>query len=191
MKRKYLIKKDPAKEGQDNWIIMNSEQFLEWKKTPEGQLRYYNLGRLDACDEDDYIIYMECDEETRTQWKKESDKQRYTRECMKKANIEVLSYHAMTFGDEEMNGEETLWDQSTDIESEVIRTMEYEALHHALESLNERDREIIEAYFLCDNPLTEKELSAVWGIPQTTLRSRKKAALARLRKILEKKFVQI
>lgn len=190
MKRKYLIKKDPAREGQDNWIIMNTEQFLAWKKTPEGQLRYNNLGRLDACDEDDYIIYMECDEATRVQWKKECDRQKYNRECMKKSGIEIISYHAMTFGDGDICGEEILLDDTVNVEDEAIRAVEYEVLHRAIASLEEQDRRIIECFFLSDVLLSEKELSVKFGIPQTTLRSRKQAALNRLRKILEKKFVQ-
>ena len=37
MKKIYLVKKDPAKEGQDNWITMNGYEFAMFMKTPKGQ----------------------------------------------------------------------------------------------------------------------------------------------------------
>lgn len=189
MKRKYLVKKDSAKNGQDNWIIMNNEQFLAWKTTPEGQLRYSNFGRLDACDRDDYIIYMECDKETRTQWKKESDRQKYNIECEKKTKYRVISYHVVMSGDEEVNGEEILRDSTVNVEDETIWKIELETLHRAIASLKEKDRMLIEYFFLADDPSSETELSNQLGVALSTLHSRKKAALGRLKKILEKEFV--
>lgn len=64
MKKIYLVKKDPAAEGQDNWITMNGYEFAMFMKTPEGQARKDNFGQLDACSEDDNIIVMEAYLET-------------------------------------------------------------------------------------------------------------------------------
>ena len=47
-------------ESNDNWIEMNSFEFEQFIHTPEGHERRYNFGRLDACSEDDAIIYIEC-----------------------------------------------------------------------------------------------------------------------------------
>ena len=181
MKRKYLIKKDPAKEGQDNWIIMNTEQFLEWKKTPEGQLRYNNLGRLDACDEDDYIIYMECDEATRTSWKKDADHSRYNRCWKANSGIEVLSYNAMTFDDEDVNGEETLPDPSVNIEEEIIRAFESELFHKALSVLTDKERELLDYLYLSKKPISERALGKLYGISHVAITKRKEKIFEKIR----------
>ena len=191
MERKYLIKKDPAKEGQDNWIIMNTEQFMAWKNTPEGQLRYMNLGRLDACDEDDYIIYMECDESTRTSWKKEYDHKRYNRLCKANADIEVLSYNAMASDDEGINGEETLPDNSVNIEEEVLRAFESELFHKALSMLTDAERELLEFLYLSETPITERALGKIYGISHVAVMKRKEKIFKKIRRYFQNCGYQI
>ena len=61
MRKVFYVKKNPTMPmSNDNWIEMNSFEFEQFIHTPEGHERRYNFGRLDACSEDDAIIYIEC-----------------------------------------------------------------------------------------------------------------------------------
>ena len=57
MRKIYLVKKNPEQPADgNNWIVMNSFEFMNFVKTPEGQKRKACFGQLDACSVDDVII---------------------------------------------------------------------------------------------------------------------------------------
>ena len=59
MRKIYLVKKNPEQPaGGNNWIVMNSFEFMNFVKTPEGQKRKACFGQLDACSVDDVIITL-------------------------------------------------------------------------------------------------------------------------------------
>ena len=65
MRKIYLVKKNPEQPADgNNWIVMNSFEFMNFVKTPEGQKRKACFGQLDACSVDDVIIIAECGAET-------------------------------------------------------------------------------------------------------------------------------
>ena len=49
MKKIFLVKKDPEREGKDNWIIMEGKEFSDFIRSEEGQRRNGVFGRLEAC----------------------------------------------------------------------------------------------------------------------------------------------
>ena len=57
MKRTFLVKKDPTKDSQDNWLIMNYAQYAQWRKTDEGRSREILFGKFEACSDDDTVIF--------------------------------------------------------------------------------------------------------------------------------------
>jgi hypothetical protein len=57
MRKIYLVKKNPELPADgNNWIVMNSFEFMNFVKTPDGQKRKACFGQLDACSVDDVII---------------------------------------------------------------------------------------------------------------------------------------
>lgn len=72
MRKIYLVKKNPELPADgNNWIVMNSIEFMNFVKTPDGQKRKACFGQLDACSVDDVIIIAECGTETAKQWRSE------------------------------------------------------------------------------------------------------------------------
>ena len=80
MRRKYLIKKDPAIEAKDNWLVMTYRQYKAWLNTPEGKSRELTLGVLKGCCDGDVEYHIECDEQTAKKWKKDQNHSDYLRQ---------------------------------------------------------------------------------------------------------------
>lgn len=54
MRKIYLVKKNPELPADgNNWLVMNSFEFMNFIQTPEGQKRRDRFGQLDACSVDD------------------------------------------------------------------------------------------------------------------------------------------
>ncbi len=79
MKRTFLVKKDPTIEAQDNWLIMDYRQYAAWRETDEGRNREIVFGKLEACSDDDTVIFMECSEEASKELKKDCHRKQYIR----------------------------------------------------------------------------------------------------------------
>lgn len=72
MRKIYLVKKNPELPADgNNWIVMNSFEFMNFVKTPDGQKRKACFGQLDACSLDDVIIIAECGADTAKKWRSE------------------------------------------------------------------------------------------------------------------------
>lgn len=95
----------------------------------------------------------------------------------------VLSIDA--FGDEKQPSTKTLCNSSErSVEEQVLDHLDIEKLYLGLEILSENEREIIQAIFF--EGKSERTFSKESGIPQSTINYRKKKALGRLKKFLEK-----
>jgi RNA polymerase sigma factor (sigma-70 family) len=91
-------------------------------------------------------------------------------------------YNAMdtnkTLGVEAMHDAE-----SKSVEQTVIDILVSEELHRCLNLLPDTERELIDALFF--GGMTEREFSAVSGIPQQTIHSRKMRIIAKLKKFFK------
>ena len=188
MKKIYLVKKDPAAEGQDNWITMNGYEFAMFMKTPEGQARKDNFGQLDACSEDDNIIVMECGAEKAKEWRADKDRRDYLKECENASGFITFSYSAIYSEEGEISGEDMLPDDSCDIEEEIVHKMLLQEMRKAISSLTAEEIELINALFLDENPLTEGEFAALHNEKRSTVNSRKYAVLRKLKNIMGEVF---
>jgi FixJ family two-component response regulator len=62
--------------------------------------------------------------------------------------------------------------------------MDLQALHEALKNLTPKEYDLIYKLYLSPNPMTERQISALAGIPQQTINCRRQAVLRKLRKFL-------
>lgn len=92
----------------------------------------------------------------------------------------VLSYDALDA--EGRLGNEML-SHSADTQDLVAAHIMYERLHQCLALLPSSERELLFAIYF--DELSEHELHAKSGVPQTTISYRKRKALAHLKKLLE------
>ena len=88
-----------------------------------------------------------------------------------------------TYG-ETLQSAEAVPDPDSEFEERLIGKMD---LERALLSLDPDKRRILEALYLSDDPVSERELARRTGIPQKTLNTRKRAALLSLRRKLAQK----
>lgn len=91
MRKIYLVKKNPELPADgNNWLVMNSFEFMNFIQTPEGQKRRDRFGQLDACSVDDVIIIAECGAETAKQWRSEKDRHNYLASIEKQSGMTVF-----------------------------------------------------------------------------------------------------
>lgn len=144
MRKIYLVKKNPELPADgNNWLVMNSFEFMNFIQTPEGQKRRDRFGQLDACSVDDVIIIAECGTETAKQWRSEKDRHDYLASVEKQSGVTVFSYNMQTTTEDELSGEEILTDKGCDVAGEVIEKLYLMELQNALSQLNEKERQII------------------------------------------------
>lgn len=185
MKKTYLVKKDPAKEGPENWIIMNGYEFAQFMKTPEGISRRKNFGQLDSCGSGDEILVVECGAPTAKKLRSEKDSHDYLKECEIDSGYKTFSYSSVCTDDEGASGEEMLPDKNCDVESSVINRVFQKDMREAVKNLDGLHRTIINCYFFEKPLMTEKELSKKLGMSQQLLHYHKKVALKILKRLLE------
>lgn len=182
MRKIYLVKKNPEQPADgNNWIVMNSFEFMNFVKTPEGQKRRECFGQLDACSVDDVIIIAECGTETAKQWRSEKDRHDYLASIEKQSGMTVFSYNTQTTAEDEMSGEELLADNQCDVVEEVLRRFQKAHIQETLTALLPEERDLIESLILSDFPMTEREYAKKVGKTQSTIHCQKAAILKRLK----------
>lgn len=185
MKKIYLIKKDvnkPAVEG--NWIEMNSYEFALFMKTLEGQSRKKNFAQIDACGCDDCIIVAECGEEMAKEMRAEKDAHDYLVDIEKKAGYTIFSYNQQESSEDELTGEEILEDSTVNVENEAVMNSLITLMKDGLKTLSDSEFHLIVKLYLIDNPISAKQYSKKYNIPETTVHCRKQNILKKLRKFI-------
>ena len=157
MKRTFLVKKDLTGDGQDNWLIMSYGQYAEWRKTEEGRNREIEFGKLEACSDDDTVIFMECSEEASKELKKDCHRKQYIRNREAETPFQVMSYSSMTFQELEIYGEDVLEDTECNVEESVMQRMDIERVRAALKELTTEERAIIQDFFFTESTVPVKE----------------------------------
>ena len=172
----------------DNWIEMNSFEFEQFVHTPEGRERRYNFGRLDACSEDDAIIYIECGVEKAKEWESEINRRKYIQKVKKACDVTVCSYSTLISDDypfETYSGEQYLEDTDYDLEEIVMKKLDLERLHDALKTLSQEQMDLICALYLRDEPMSVSQYASVLGISKNAVQCRKNVVLKKLRKFMD------
>lgn len=186
MKTTYLVKKNANLPGtENNWIVMNSDEFETFKQTPEGAQRAKYLYQLDRCSEDDIVIYAEVDQETSARWRSDENHRDYISRENKKIGYKVFSYHGITLEQDELDGEDILKDEACDVETEALKNIAIAELHAAIAKLSVSDQKLIHLFYLTEHPMSFREYEAITGIPNQTIHYRKNRAYMRLKKLME------
>lgn len=191
MRKIYLVKKNPELPADgNNWLVMNSFEFMNFIQTPEGQKRRDRFGQLDACSVDDVIIIAECGTETAKQWRSEKDRHDYLVSIENQSGITVFSYNTQTTTEDDMlsHPKDTHWYpvfyvmantgmrvgeitglrwSDIDLKKGIIR------VNHTLVYYNHRDEK--GCYFSINTPKTkagEREIPMTEGVKQAFLMER-------------------
>ena len=185
MRRKYLIKKDPAIEAKDNWLVMTYRQYKAWLNTPEGKSRELTLGVLKGCCDGDVEYHIECDEQTAKKWKKDQNHSDYLRQIWFESGYELISYNVSpVIDDEEMTGEELLEDDTCDVAEEVMMKCMKEELRMALKELDADEMAVIYNEYYAEDKRSEEAMAKLLEKTRDQIRYLKKTSLQKLRSIL-------
>lgn len=156
MRKIYLVKKNPEQPADgNNWIVMNSFEFMNFVKTPDGQKRKACFGQLDACSVDDVIIIAECGAETAKQWRSEKDRHDYLVSIENQSGMTVFSYNTQTTTEDDMSGEELLVDQDCSVIDAILKKEEKSTLYAAVAKLSPAEINLMTSLYLCDDPICE------------------------------------
>ena len=78
-----------------------------------------------------------------------------------------------------------LIDKSMDVEADIIKLIEKDALYTALSKLNSIDKKIIYYQYLSEKSLTQRQISEILNISENAVKQRTKYIKSKLRKFLE------
>ncbi|MBQ8731472.1 MAG: hypothetical protein IJY82_01400 [Oscillospiraceae bacterium] len=127
-------------------------------------------------------VYVEVPSEQVKAIRKDERHKQYLSDCRNASGFIVVSIYDTELCREDCSsGEELIADDNCDIENEVLHNMNLEKLRKALRTLSKEEMLLINALFLSDEPVTEKELAEVFGISQQAIHKRKKAVLLKLK----------
>ena len=179
MKKIFLVKKNPEQpNSQDNWIIMNGAEFISFLRTPDGNRRKDMFARLEPMDSDECIYYAECDPKTKAEWEAASHRYKYLMSIIKKLAIEFYSLDFMKAGENTKSGEEMLVDERSITDANLIK----------VDELQPNEQELIRILFFSNEPVTDREAAARYGISPQLLLYRKRLILEKLRKKLKREY---
>lgn len=185
MRKEYWIKKDLTKDAQDNWLKLNSYEFVQFKNTPEGIIREKNVVLVPYGEPDDTELYMEVDDITAVEWRSINNHSCYACKCKEKSGIEVFSYHAALDPDaDSLSGEELLEDMECNVEEDAIKSVMICEMCKAIKKLPVDDQQLIYYLYLKKERMTEKKYAQFTGEERTTINSRKYRILRTLREML-------
>lgn len=173
MKTVYLVKKDVSIDKEDNWIIMDFQQFWSFLISSKGEKRKRFFRKIENCDRKDQRIVIEVDAETARQMDLERDRVKQIRKRRANSGYVLVSYNAIQDEEYELNGEEAIIDEESDVEADALKVMEIEQLHLALLNLEEDERQFIQQMFLSENDYSEREFAEILGVSQSTVHWRK------------------
>ena len=164
----YTPKKVFVLDGK-TYLELSYAEFLQQKDTYQGR-RFIPLhGMLMEVPEDDYKAFY-----------RRKRREKYLKDRSKDNGD--FSYDMLTT--DEFNGEDILVDTVADTAGQAEKSLLQDKLKKALVIMSDSDRQLIDALFT--QGLSEREWSALSGIPQKTINDRKKRLLLKLRKIFEK-----
>ena len=169
MKKIFLVKKDPEREGKDNWIIMEGKEFSDFIRSEEGQRRKGDFGRLEACGYDDVIVIAECGRKRAKEWKSEQNRAEYLRRYEE----------GIVFEEGDME------DISGNVEESVLIRVSGEQVRVAVMRLEPVEKLLIEKVYLADEPVSLTKFAEMVGRDTSYANRVKNRALRKLRNFLE------
>lgn len=188
MKHIFLVKKNPALPGSDdNWIYMNYQQFLSFLHTPEGKARKANFAKIDRVSKSDVLYTIEGEPNLVKKIMIEKDAHDYREAAKGKLGYTVYSYSAVYDPILEIQGEDLIVDNSSDVERIVIGRFLYEAIEQCCAELSDEDRHMI-AHLYDDPQMTMEKYAALIGLPVHVVKYRKKKLLCCLKRMLGARY---
>jgi len=174
------------------WTEITEKQYLqicETNKTLSLDNRRL-FEKVPGVEQGDDTYYFECDLDDYRKYRRKKEKEAYkekeeTKDTELFGEITLISLDAPY---EDSNGEayslhDLVADKNSLFEDELIQSLD---LYAELDALPEDERKLIDAIYLSDEPLNDREYAKQIGIPRKTINNRKIKILRNLKKSLAK-----
>lgn len=165
------------------FIRLSGKAAYKYLRENSSEDTYFFKTVSDETDGED--VYVEVPKSAVSVFRSELYHEQYLAKWKKKKGFRIISLLQQIEDQGELTIEDIVPDESIDFENDVIHEIELEILRRALKSLTDEELKLIHSLFLSESPMSERELSSKLGIPQTTLNSRKKGILEKLKNFFE------
>lgn len=185
MSTKFYIKDENGSylsiDGKTKYTLLEGKALYDFLKTEDGKRRSFHV----EIDDDGNKIGIEATHEFIKQKESEKNHAAYLERQKAESGLEIISANIIV-RDNETDVEliETIADVSVNVEQDVLKSMDLQNLHKALEQLSKSEYDLIYHLFLAQEPLTERQYAAVRRLPQKTVNYRKRMILRKLKNYL-------
>ena len=169
-----------SEDGKKRYKALTGQALYQFLRTEEGKKKFF-----DVWQDDDraVMVGVEVPLERTKIYAAEQRRRRYIKDVMQALDISHTSLDIITdMETNDINGEQIL-SLGVSIEEDLIEKIEREELHSAIAKLSAKEKELIQALFF--DGYTERQWSALTGIPQKTINDRKHKILEKIKKFLK------
>ena len=185
MKKLFFKWKDENCHGiNPEWVEMTGREFLEFKRKPENKHRKF-AEYIDENQETTTIV-LEVTQDSYNRWHCEDviRKRKRTEKC--ESGYKEISMDEEICGQniEDFTLHDVIADESVNIEQDIINLCEINQLREALKRLTPEEMELLEAMYLSEKPMTERDYAKKIGLCSSGLHKRKIMLLHKLKEYL-------
>lgn len=126
-------------------------------------------------------VFVEIPEESLSKFRKEINHENYMNQIKKNSPIVCISLLDQAEGEEDLTVQDTIIDESVNVEDEVINAIEREMLRRVLMTLSDDEIRIIRGLFDSKTKITEEVLAEKLGISQPAVNKRKTSIFKKLK----------
>lgn len=172
----YLIKKDKTENSIERLQEISGEEFYHLVNSMPGKKRYF-IRLVDSIDYEGAEIVIETSREEYVDWRKGYDAQRYVDSLGKKYVFLPLEEAAL-----EQQEQYHTCTEYGEPEALLLKKENYHNLEAALDSLSAEEYQLIEMLYLCENPLSLRQVAECFDVSVSTIYKRKEKILEKMRK---------
>ena len=172
-----------SEDGKRKFMRLCSREAYDYLCSAEGKKKRFM--KTGASEDGGETVFVEVPDAYLKKHREAERREQYVSDSKRDSGFLFLSLSDLRSAENDFRIESILTDTDADVEEWVLRKEELDLLRKALKMLTADERKLIERLYLSDRPVSERQLSREWNIPQTTLQYRKQKVLLKLRKYLD------
>ena len=170
-------------DGRRRFVRLVGGEVLSYIKENRPQEVYFFTTTTE--EESGDLVFVEIPEDSVSKFRKDINHENYMNQIKKDSPIVCISLLDQTEGEEDLTVQDTIIDESVNVEDEVINAIEREMLHRVLMTLSDEELRIIRDLFNSKTKITEEVLAERLGISQPAVNKRKSSILKKLKKYFD------
>lgn len=171
-----------SEDGSKHFMKLSGKQAYEYLKSEEGrQKRFMRTSSHEDGGEEEFV---EVPSTHIRRHRRDERHEQYVSDCIEGSGLITISLYAMEDdkNSDYASGEELIADSSSSVEEQALHDMDLEALHRALQTLNDDELRMIHALYFSKKRCSERQLAKKMGISHVAVHKRKNTILEKLKK---------